>query len=267
MPENATQETRHINYLDGWRGAAIIFVLIPHYHLTPTIMGHGLETADLGVDFFFVLSGRLMAEILFVRESPLGLFYWRRLSRIVPALMVYIAALGVLTPFVAAIAIRPIDPIIVFTTLANYIPVSGSLGQIWSLCVEEHAYLLLSVIAFLYRRGARFNLIISLSAITVAAMLSGIAQTVLLHRGFWQVYGHSDVRISSIFVSAAAYLILLHRKLPLTGARTLLPVLAIAAGCLFEMLASVPAPVKFILGTSLLAAGLNTLEYAPPIVR
>ena len=57
----------HIGYLDGWRGMAILLVLIGHFY---PIKAMNLGT--LGVDLFFVLSGRLMADILFVQKAKLN---------------------------------------------------------------------------------------------------------------------------------------------------------------------------------------------------
>jgi peptidoglycan/LPS O-acetylase OafA/YrhL len=50
-------------YLDGWRGLSIALVLIGHFVPVP-----GINLGVLGVEFFFVLSGRLMAEILFIEH-------------------------------------------------------------------------------------------------------------------------------------------------------------------------------------------------------
>ena len=52
-----------ITYLDGWRGLAIIMVLLGHFFSIRLF-----SLAPFGVEFFFVLSGRLMAEILFVEN-------------------------------------------------------------------------------------------------------------------------------------------------------------------------------------------------------
>ncbi|MBB6484382.1 acyltransferase family protein [Rhizobium lusitanum] len=64
----------HIPALDGWRGLAILIVLTGHFGGDTVLPG----LASAGVDLFFVLSGRLMAEILFVRKIPLRLFFFRR---------------------------------------------------------------------------------------------------------------------------------------------------------------------------------------------
>jgi|GEM_PF-3598329 peptidoglycan/LPS O-acetylase OafA/YrhL len=77
-----------IAYLDGWRGCAVLAVLIAHFGSTK-----GINLGRFGVELFFALSGRLMAEILFVRATPLSSFFPRRISRVYPALFVLASAL------------------------------------------------------------------------------------------------------------------------------------------------------------------------------
>ena len=59
-------------YLDGVRAIAILGVLFAHF-ITPDFINLGRA----GVELFFVLSGRLMAQILFLNKQELTMFYWR----------------------------------------------------------------------------------------------------------------------------------------------------------------------------------------------
>jgi len=82
-----TSHARRLAYLDGWRGLSILLVLFGHFAM------HARSwPATLGVELFFVLSGRLMADILFVERFPLAAFYKRRVSRIFPGLAVFVVA-------------------------------------------------------------------------------------------------------------------------------------------------------------------------------
>ena len=74
----------HVASLDGWRGLSLLLVFIGHFTAY-------YEAAALGVELFFVLSGRLMADILILRREPIGTFFWRRASRILPVPWPYIA--------------------------------------------------------------------------------------------------------------------------------------------------------------------------------
>ena len=143
-------ETKHLAYLDGWRGLSIFLVFAGHFSLIPAIYGKEFYTARAGVEFFFALSGRLMAEILFLKQTPIMLFYWRRVSRIFPGLLWLILVL-LFVGDVSAEGISLSDAIVCLTFTANYFPPSDPVGHVWSLCVEEHAYIILSMIAVFSR--------------------------------------------------------------------------------------------------------------------
>ena len=66
-----TPREQHIEYLDGWRGVAIGMVLLSHFFRLSYNAGR------FGVDLFFVLSGFLMARILFEQRTPIAAFYRR----------------------------------------------------------------------------------------------------------------------------------------------------------------------------------------------
>jgi peptidoglycan/LPS O-acetylase OafA/YrhL len=90
---------RHVDYLDGWRGCSIALLLIGHFNLTPLVAGRDFNPAGLAVECFFALSGRLMADILFVRRMPLVRFYVHRVSRIIPALWLFVLSMLIATAF------------------------------------------------------------------------------------------------------------------------------------------------------------------------
>src|ERR1700691_4147019 len=87
------QQAHHIDSLDGIRGIAVLMVLFRHAGC--------FYTGWAGVDIFFVLSGFLITGIL--RTSRLEPFYWRRFyikraTRILPPLLLGIAATALLWP-------------------------------------------------------------------------------------------------------------------------------------------------------------------------
>jgi peptidoglycan/LPS O-acetylase OafA/YrhL len=120
----------HIGYLDGWRGGSIFLLLFGHLNLTPIIHGKEFNPQGLAVECFFVLSGRLMADILFVRESPLAKFYVHRVSRIIPALWVFAFAMLALSPYVARLHVTWIDVFNVITFTSNYRQTTGTFGHV-----------------------------------------------------------------------------------------------------------------------------------------
>src|SRR5258708_7072100 len=100
----------YIPTLDGWRAVAIIGVVASHVALYPFLParsdpnGVGFSIANLGaggVDVFFALSGFLITQRLLEEEAVLGAFslkrfYARRVFRILPAAVCYLAVVGCL---------------------------------------------------------------------------------------------------------------------------------------------------------------------------
>jgi len=146
---------------DGWRGIAILLVLIGHFTYTQWVWEE-----RLGVDVFFVLSGMLMSNILFVNRLGLRDFYIRRFSRVVPTLIVFLCAsfaLSVLlkyefkiTGFIASLFfIRtyfPVEPDYFLTSLPT--------GHLWSLNVEEHSYIIMSIMSLILIARGKISLVL-----------------------------------------------------------------------------------------------------------
>jgi peptidoglycan/LPS O-acetylase OafA/YrhL len=140
-------EPLHIKYLDGWRGIAILFVLLSHFfHI------NFMDLGRLGVDIFFVLSGTLMGNILFIKKVDLKTFYIRRFSRVIPVFFVFVAALFCIYWLLGdATPVSHIFPTLFFirTYFPSEISISQSsipIGHLWSLNVEEHAYVIMSIV-------------------------------------------------------------------------------------------------------------------------
>lgn len=104
----------------------------------------------MGVDIFFVLSGMLMSVLLFEKRISLRDFYIRRLSRIYPAFFVYLV-FACIVGVIYSIEFSWLEVIASLFFLRTYLPVepgiwsSGlTIAHLWSLNIEEHAYLFLS---------------------------------------------------------------------------------------------------------------------------
>ncbi len=142
--------------LDGLRGVA--FITIFYVHLPPGVIPI-LNGGYAGVDAFFVLSGFLITEIILREIRSTGRldirrFYLRRGVRLLPALLVFVGAvlvLSVLDPRVreAAGHLR-LHALASLSYLYNWFGIAalhrGSdlrfMGHLWSLSVEEQFYLL-----------------------------------------------------------------------------------------------------------------------------
>ncbi len=143
----------HIAYLDGWRGMAIVLVLVAHFLGT----GHVIDAGRFGVDIFFVLSGMLISGILFVENTSLFTFYLRRISRIIPAFYLFTIIIFIVSRCLAlgdGFGFRGLASTLIF--LRTYYPIDEHIwhagypiGHLWSLNVEEHCYVILSLFAAL----------------------------------------------------------------------------------------------------------------------
>lgn len=162
-----------IDYLDGWRGMAIGFVLLSHFFwYIPGIWRFNF--GRFGVDVFFVLSGMLMGRILFIKRTPLSMFYIRRISRILPAFFMYVVFAFMVFPGKQQENYLPefISTLLFYRTYFSGAPEilqsSIAIQHIWSLNVEEHAYLLLSLLTLpIILRGREYIAIISLAIVAL----------------------------------------------------------------------------------------------------
>ena len=155
--------TERVLVWDGWRGMAILLVLCGHFY----DIG-GFWEDRMGVDVFFGLSGMLMSVILFEKRMSLRDFYIRRLSRIFPVFFVCVLAMfgaGV----VLSVDFSWAEFFSSLTFMRTYLPAepgiwdSGpTVAHLWSLNVEEHAYIFLSLTTLLFvdRRFIGFGLLV-----------------------------------------------------------------------------------------------------------
>lgn len=172
--------TGHHRALDGVRGVAILMVLV--YHFFPADLAAARGTllhawsvvahfGGAGVDLFFVLSGFLITGILLdARETPgyFRNFYARRVLRIFPlyygVLVAYFLILPLLhrfSPDEQAVArhqgwLWAYASNVFAGRFGDWQLSQGRLSfdHFWSLCVEEHFYLLWPVAVYLLSRRA-----------------------------------------------------------------------------------------------------------------
>ena len=167
--------------LDLLRAIAIVWVMLFHSFIVGGL-GDGYDWLSrygwMGVDLFFVLSGFLIGSQLLAplaRGERLDLrgFYLRRAFRILPAFLV-VLALYVLVP---GFREKPgLEPWWKFATFIVNFNIDYTLNQAfshaWSLCVEEHFYLLFPLLAWwMLRKPSLAKVVVA----CVGVVLAGIA--------------------------------------------------------------------------------------------
>lgn len=254
--------------LDGWRAFAILCVFVGHF--TPIYM---FNMGLFGVELFFVLSGRLMADILFDRKLSLGEFFYRRATRIIPALAVFVVLFFLFGLIVGEpYRISPLWIPASLTFTQNYAMAfthtNGWLDHIWSLCVEEHSYMLLGLLAFLLGRGP-WRPVIAMLVVAAAAMINGAIGELVYHLDYSKNYIRSDVHLGSILISGAVYL-LVRKRMDQKMVNRFAPwvfAAALAGGIALHSPAF-PVAVSDSFGTTLLAIAVALADIAAkPIVR
>jgi peptidoglycan/LPS O-acetylase OafA/YrhL len=213
--------------LDGIRGVAILLVILWHCasrtNFPPARMGL-LQPLVLGgwsgVDLFFGLSGFLITKLILDEERATGGldlrgFYVRRALRILPAYYLVLAADLLLLPAVSLLGSvrsgaepRPLEVMSLLTYWSNYYYAETltnpppALGVFWSLCVEEHFYLLWPPLLCLVRsRGLRCVL-----AAGVCALLAGLRWSAAATTTAAVIHVLSHFRIDSILWGGLAAL-------------------------------------------------------------
>lgn len=166
---------------DLLRAAAILLVMLVHLPVeaTPSVL-LGVRTYGwLGVDVFFVLSGFLIGSQLFKEISRTGRldiksFYIRRAFRIFPAFFTVLGLYALFPVLRDAPTMQPLWSFATFTLNFNFDPrVGRAFSQAWSLCVEEHFYLILPILVLLlYRRiNTKCALVVAAAAIFASMIL------------------------------------------------------------------------------------------------
>jgi peptidoglycan/LPS O-acetylase OafA/YrhL len=257
----AVTKVQHVPVLDAWRGAAIVLFFIGHF--CPI---YRWDCGALGVELFFVLSGFLMGQILFVRKTPLKTFYQRRISRILPAAYVFLFAMLGWQLLVTRDLATPLSSISAcFLFYVNYLMALNpqlELGlpfvHFWPLCVAEHCYIYLSLLSLFHRKLGIRPLWLIGGSILLCFMSAALVGRET-NWDYFQVYWRSDCRSASILMGAAAACL---ASLEVGGRKSYMGVPTIGWGLLaicwsiYFRLQSMPEFTKYSAGSALLAAGL-----------
>ncbi|MGW6705631.1 acyltransferase family protein [Streptomyces sp. NPDC054956] len=203
-----------ITRLDALRGLAVLLVIVRHA-APDAAPGAGV----VGIVMFFTLSGHLITGSLLRELDATGrirlrAFSYRRAVRLLPALVVLVAGLALVTLVLDPLGDRAAlgRTLAVALTYTADLPVSlgsESIFHLWTLAVEQQFYLLWPpLLAWAwYRRRTTFLVLGTLAVLTVAA--SGI--TLYLGPDFDRAYRWPTSWAGALLTGAAAYVIAYRR--------------------------------------------------------
>ncbi len=210
--------------IDGYRGLFVILVMLYHFGVT------ALAGGWVGINHFFVFSGFLITRLLVKEYNRTGrisirAFYIRRARRIVPPLLVLVAAVLIHTAIFENAVQKKQFGGDAFATLGfflnwrligrhdAYFDLFGHVTPVrhaWTLSVEEQFYVLapwlILIVCMLVRRRAR--------RAVVAFALAGASALWTAHIGFHgitslpRLYYATDTRAQAILVGVAMGLLL-----------------------------------------------------------
>jgi peptidoglycan/LPS O-acetylase OafA/YrhL len=233
---------RYIPGLDGIRAVSVFIVILSH-------IGFGkIAPGGFAVTLFFFISGFLITRILVAEQNKaqgnidISNFYKRRMLRLMPALYVFIIFTYIFSLFFGVIGTKE-DLFSALSYFVNYSDVVGNQfgwhhriipwGQLWSLGVEEHFYLLFPLCLIVFGRKHEDRLKLVIAVIIVVSL--------------WRFFAYTQLKLSSEYTYSA------------TDCR----IENIAWGCLLAIMLdgyeTSPQRLRFFIGWHWVAIGLTAI--------
>jgi peptidoglycan/LPS O-acetylase OafA/YrhL len=219
---------QYVPELDGLRAIAVLVVIL--YHTDPQGAFRG---GFIGVDLFFVLSAFLITSILHDEKETTGKirlaqFYWRRMLRLMPPLLLFLTAYVAVAPLIVPGYPHLRDAMIAGAYLSNFAYVAEQIPpyirHTWSLAAEEQFYLLWPAVLLVLMRVQRPALLLGAIWLNLTALRLTTDDWIAYYYGFLP---HG----SGLVLGAILFFLVRDRKLVLGPAHTLVAaaVLAIIA--------------------------------------
>ncbi len=248
----------HRRALDGFRGVAVILVLLVHFEfIWPQVGLRWFPGGFIGVDLFFALSGFLLTSLLLQERRErgrfsFGAFYRRRAYRLLPALF-FVMGCNIIYVQIVGLSLRPqlVANLYMVSYVANWALVfSGPFaltfawGPAWSLSVEEQYYLVFFPLLVLALRHTRSLRPIMWGLAIGIAFGAAWRALVFAHTSagrFAMVYVRTDTRVDALLVGPLAALAL-HQGLRVGRGIRLLAIAGTAYLIWFVKVASLDSP-------------------------
>lgn len=215
----------YIAALDGWRAIAILMVLFAHG--SPISDRLPVDLGASGVAFFFILSGYLITTRLLTKyydggQVALGRFYVQRGFRILPPAVCYLAFLFLLNQTIRGLNVSRSEIVASLFFWRNYLLVPHSAeklagwftGHFWSLCVEEHYYLVWPLI--IHQAGKKRALRIALIGAVSCALWRWAGWHYKFHINYVfdrvPYFFRTDTRLDGLLLGSAVAIVLNHPR-------------------------------------------------------
>ena len=216
-------DERRLGYrpaLDGLRAVAIGLVVLHHTgaFLVPRRADGLFPGGFLGVDVFFVLSGFLITTLLLERREreprPIVRFYERRALRLLPAVIVLLLVVAVVSIATDADPGRlPATFLVVLTYTTNWaelggVDISRYVTHLWSLAIEEQFYIVWPLLLYGALRVARTRTQLAAAAFGLALVFA-VWRGILWEsgEGWLRIYIRTDARADALLIGATLALL------------------------------------------------------------
>ena len=170
--------------LNGLRALSILFVLIAHVQIMNFHLPNG-PGGQVGVNIFFVISGFLITYLLLKEEAANGFislksFFIRRSLRIFPVFYFLLLVYFILQ--LAGVLHIGMSSWVSSLTYTKYFFAKGQddweTGHVWSLCVEEHFYLLWP---FIFTRFKPYRHVFAIAVVAIIPLVRLLTSVDIMH--------------------------------------------------------------------------------------
>nr|WP_052753178.1 acyltransferase [Corynebacterium xerosis] len=278
MPKPVDSRTTYIPALDGLRTIAVMAVLF--YHLGASWAPGGL----LGVAVFFTLSGYLISTNLLRAKYRhdsfrLSTFWLRRFRRLVPAVVVTVAAVFLVTALSTPgeLGDRVGESISSLLYVNNWYVIlqgqsyfdqfesTGPLDHMWSLSIEEQFYLVwplvLALLFMLFGRKKKSKWLIGAATVALAAAsFAWMAHLSNAGADATRIYEGTDTRAGGLLLGAVLAILLVRATGTAELKRFPAEVLGLAGvAVIIVLVATMPDDSPFLFGGGLMVLSFATM--------